>query len=198
MDFSYQNSYKSWCDDGGNFEELFLFERFSDKSFFKRFGFSPTAKLNQLMKFWSSDTSSKQFINSYLCFRLALLHSKFYFFFLYLTDEVLSINPSANVLSLETLTSIIRTGLPILVELIELVNSVIIFLSQLTLLKGLTFLDGSQTVILIVLLFSTYFSLLLIVFVLQWLFLHWEILIMLSQFALTFHQIHKGIPCFIT
>ena len=113
-------------------------------------------------------------------------------------DEVLSINPSANVLSLETLTSIIRTGLPILVELIELVNSVIIFLSQLTLLKGLTFLDGSQTVILIVLLFSTYFSLLSIVFVLQWLFLHWEILIMLSQFALTFHQIHKGIPCFIT
>ena len=35
-------------------------------------------------------------------------------------------------LSLETLTSIIRTGLPILVELIELVNSVIIFLSQMT------------------------------------------------------------------
>ena len=37
-------------------------------------------------------------------------------------------------LSLETLTSIIRTGLPILVELINLVNSVIIFLSQMTLL----------------------------------------------------------------
>ena len=33
-------------------------------------------------------------------------------------------------LSLETLTSIIRTGLPILVELIDLVNSVIIFVSQ--------------------------------------------------------------------
>ena len=38
-------------------------------------------------------------------------------------------------LSLETLTSIIRTGLPILVELIDLVNSVIIFLSQMTLLR---------------------------------------------------------------
>ena len=33
-------------------------------------------------------------------------------------------------LSLETLTSIIRTDLPILVELIDLVNPVIIFLSQ--------------------------------------------------------------------
>ena len=44
-------------------------------------------------------------------------------------DEVLSINPSANVLSMETLTPIIRTGLPIQVELIDLVNPVIIFLS---------------------------------------------------------------------
>ena len=46
-------------------------------------------------------------------------------------------------LSLETLTSIIRTGLPTLVELIDLVNSVINFLSQMTLLWWLTF----QTVI---------------------------------------------------
>ena len=37
-------------------------------------------------------------------------------------------------LSLETLTSIIRTGLLILSELIDLVNSVVIFLSQTTLL----------------------------------------------------------------
>ena len=49
-------------------------------------------------------------------------------------DEVLSVNPSTNVLSSETLTSIIRTRLPILVELIDLVHSVIIFLSQMTLL----------------------------------------------------------------
>ena len=41
--------------------------------------------------------------------------------------------------------SIIRTGLPILVELIDLVNSVIICLSQMTLLKWLTFLCGFQT-----------------------------------------------------
>ena len=38
-------------------------------------------------------------------------------------------------LSLETLTSITRTGSPILVELIDLVNSVIIFRSQMTLLR---------------------------------------------------------------
>ena len=59
-------------------------------------------------------------------------------------------------LSLETLTPIIRTGLPILVELINLVNSVIIFLSQMTLLRWLTFLLRSQTVILTVLLFWTF------------------------------------------
>ena len=102
-------------------------------------------------------------------------------------------------LSLETLTSIIRTDLPILVELINLVNSVIIFLSQMTLLRCLTFLRGSQTVILIVLLFWTYFFLLTLVFVLQCLCLHWEILIMLlSQFPFTFHQIHNRMPHFIS
>ena len=100
-------------------------------------------------------------------------------------------------LPLETLTSIIRTGLPILVELIDLVNSVITFLPQMTLLRWLTFLLGSQTVILIVLLFWIYFFLLMLVFVLQWLSLHWEILIMLlSQFPLTFQLIHNRMPYF--
>ena len=61
-------------------------------------------------------------------------------------------------LSLETLTSIIRTKLPILVELIDLVNSVIIFLSQMTLLRWLILLFGSQTVILIVLLLNVFLS----------------------------------------
>ena len=41
--------------------------------------------------------------------------------------------------------SIIRTGLPILVELIDLVNSVIIFLSLTALLKWLTFLLRSHS-----------------------------------------------------
>ena len=76
------------------------------------------------------------------------------------------------------LTSI-RTGLPILVELIDLVSSVIIFLSQMTWLKWLTFLLWSQTVILMVLLFWIYSLLLMLVFVLQWLSVHWKILIML-------------------
>ena len=62
-------------------------------------------------------------------------------------------------LSLETLMSIIKTGLPILVKLIDLGNPVIIFLSQMTLLRWLTFLLGFQTVILIVLLFWNYFFL---------------------------------------
>ena len=74
--------------------------------------------------------------------------------------------------SLETLTSIIRTGFHILVEMIDLANSVITFLYQMTLLRRLTFLLGSHTVILIALLFWTDFFLLMLVFVLQWLSLH--------------------------
>ena len=101
-------------------------------------------------------------------------------------------------LFLETLTSIIRTSLPILVELIDLVNSVIIFLSQTTLLRWLTFLLGFQTVIFTVMLFWIYFFLQTPAFDLQLLSLHCEILIMLlSQFLLTFHQIHKRMPHFI-
>ena len=66
-----------------------------------------------------------------------------------------------------------------------------------TLLRWLTFLLGSQAVILIVLLFWISFFLLMLIFLLQWLSLHWEILIMcLSQFLLTFCQIHNRMPCF--
>ena len=57
------------------------------------------------------------------------------------------------------------------------------------LLRWLTFLLGSLTVALAVLLFFIHFYLLMLVFVLQWLSLLWEILIMLlSRFPLTFHQ----------
>ena len=102
-------------------------------------------------------------------------------------------------LSLETLTSIIRTGLPILVELIDLVSYVIIFLSQTTLVRWLTFLVGSQAVILTVLLFWISFFLLTLLFILQWLSLHLEILvILLSQFLLSLHDICNGMLCFIT
>ena len=99
-------------------------------------------------------------------------------------------------LSLETLTSIIRTGLPIPVELIDLVNPFIIFLSQTALLKWLTFLLGSQTMILTVLLFWIYLFLLTLVFVLQRISLRWEILIMLlSEFPLIFHHVNKISSC---
>ena len=76
---------------------------------------------------------------------------------------------------LETLTSIIRTGLPILVEWIDLVNSVIIFLSETDLLRLLTFLLGSQAVISTVLLVSICFFRLMLLFILQWLSHHWKL-----------------------
>ena len=67
-----------------------------------------------------------------------------------------------------------------------------------TLLRWLTFLLGSQTVILTVLLFWISFFLLTLVFVLQRISLNWEILIMLlSQFSLTFRHIYNGMPSFI-
>ena len=88
----------------------------------------------------------------YLYLQLALLHAVPYSFFIYRSpssplctvfdsissniDEVLSINHLLMFLSLETLMFIIRTGLPILVELIDLVNCVIIFLSQATYSDG--------------------------------------------------------------
>ena len=101
-------------------------------------------------------------------------------------------------LSLETLTSITKTGLSILVELIDLVSSAIIFPSQTTLLRWLTFILAYQAGVLKVLLFSISFFLLMLVFILQWLSFHWEILIMLlPQFPLTFHYIYNEMPRFI-
>ena len=83
-------------------------------------------------------------------------------------------------------------------ERIDLVKPVIILLSQMTLLRRLTFLLGSQTVILTVLLFWIYLFVLTLVSVPQWLSLHWEILIMpLTQFPLTFDQTHNVMPSFM-
>ena len=64
-------------------------------------------------------------------------------------------------------------------ELIDLLSSVIIFLSQMTLFRCLTSLLGSLIVTVTVMLFWIFFYLLILVFALQWLFLCWEILIML-------------------
>ena len=84
---------------------------------------------------FAQDLSLENSANSNLCFQLALLHSVSYFFFLYRSTylslctvfdsissnivEVLSINPSANVFVFGDLMSIIRTGLPVLVELMD-------------------------------------------------------------------------------
>ena len=108
-------------------------------------------------------------------------------------DEVLSIEPSALIyLSLETLKTIISTGLLILLELINLVNSVSNGLTQMVNFPTrIPDCDSHRPAFLDLLLSSdasvcsTMAS------------LHWEILIMLlSQFPLTFHQIHNGIHRF--
>ena len=60
-------------------------------------------------------------------------------------DEVLSIEPSTYVFVFGDLNIHHKDWSPILMELIDLVNSVIIFLCQMTLLRWLTFLLRSQT-----------------------------------------------------
>ena len=101
------------------------------------------------------DLSLENSADSDLCFRLALLYSVSYFFFLYRSpssclctvfysissniDDVLSINPSTNVFvfgdfNVRHKDWLTYSGGP-----------VIIFLSQMTLLRWLTFLLRSQT-----------------------------------------------------
>ena len=93
------------------------------------------------------------------------------------------------------LKSIIRTGLPALVEVIDLVNSCYNFSVPNDFTQMLTFLLEYQTVILTVLLFWTYFFFLTLLFILQWLSLHWENLIMsLPPFPLTFIKFTAGCP----
>ena len=141
------------------------------------------------------DLSLENSTNSYLCFRLALLNSLSYFFFLYWPpslslctvidftssniDEVLLINPSATVFvfgnfkihNKDWLTNWGGTDRP----------------GQLcynfSVLNDLTQMDPTPIPdcdCLIVLLFWIYFYLLALVFVLQCISLNWETLIMLS------------------
>ena len=135
---------------------------------------------------FARDLSLENSADSYLCFRLTLLHSVSYFFFLYRSpssalctvfdsissniDEVLSINPSAvfvfgdfNVHHKDWLTYSSGTDRP---------GELCYNFSISNDLTQLIFLLGSQTVILIVLLFWIYFFLLTLVFVLQWFSLH--------------------------
>ena len=90
--------------------------------------------------------------------------------------------------------SIIRTGWPILVKLIDLVNSVVISndLTQIINFPTQIFDCDPPNPALLDL------FLLMLLFVLQWLSLHWEIRNrLLSQFPLTSHQTHNRMPYFI-
>ena len=88
-------------------------------------------------------------------------------------------------LSLETLTSIVRIGSPILVEMIDLVNSYNFsisndFTQMLNFPTQISDCDSHSPPLLDLFLLT-------LVFVLQWLSLHWEILIMLlSRFSFSF------------
>ena len=96
-------------------------------------------------------------------------------------------------LSLETLTSIMRTGLAILVELIHMVNSVSSDLTQMVNFPTcIPDCDSHSSAVL-----DLFISSDAIAFVLHWLSLHWEILIMLSQFPMTFQLIRNRMPHFI-
>ena len=147
---------------------------------------------------FARDLSLENSTGSYLCFQLALLHSVSYlFFFIYQLpslslctvfdsissnkDEVLSINPSANVFLFGDLMSIIRTGLPILVELIDLADS------------GDLKQPYSNSPVLLDLFISSDAS---ICSTMAFLPLG-NLSMLLSQFPLTFHHIHSGMPRFI-
>ena len=162
---------------------------------------------------FSLDLSLENSADSYLCFRLALLHSVSYFFFLCRSpssslwtvfdsissniDEVLSIKPSANVFVFGDFNVYHKDWLTysggtdssgelcynfsISNDLAQMVN----FPTR------IPDFDSHIPVLL-------NFFLLTLVFVLQWFFLHWEILIMLlSQFSLNFHHIRNKMPRFI-
>ena len=129
---------------------------------------------------------------------LLRLYARFFYSISSNIDEVLSINPSANLFVFgdfnvhhkDWLTYSGGTDRPG-----ELCYN---FLSQMTLLRWLTFLLGSLTVSLTFLLFWIYFYLLMLVFAIQWFCLYCEILIMLlPQFPMTFHQTQNGMLGFI-
>ena len=98
-------------------------------------------------------------------------------------------------LSLETLTSIISTGLPILVELIDLVNSVIISNELTQMVNSPTQIpdcDSHSPALLDFFLSSDASICSTKAFPRLGNSDH-----VLSQFPLTFHHIHKRMPCFI-
>ena len=155
------------------------------------------------------DLSLEKSADSYLCFWLTLLHSLPYFFFLCPSpysplsavfranssdiDKALLIRPSVNIFVFRGFNVHRRNWLS------PSNGNDIIFLSQMPLLRWLTFLLGfldcdCQSPAALVM----YIFIVTLVFVPQWLSLHWEILIIfLFQFPLTFIQTQKGMPIII-
>ena len=138
-----------WCEGGAFFCMGLIFRKLWQFLFIFSAGFTSFVVLF-LFLYWSPSS---------LCVVSDAISSKI--------DQVFSINPSANIFVFGDFPSIIRTGWPILVEKIDLVTSVIIFLSQMNLLRLLTSLIGSLTVTVKGLLFWVSFFLLILVFVLQ-------------------------------
>ena len=152
---------------------------------------------------FARDLSLENSAYSYLYFRLALLHSVSYFFFLYRSpssllctvfdsissniDEVLLINPPANVFVFGDFNAHHKDWLTYSGGTDRLGELCYKFSISNDLTQIVNFPTQILTVTVTVLLFWIYFFLLMLVFVLQWLSLLWEILIMvLSQFPLTF------------
>ena len=107
-------------------------------------------------------------------------YAPFFYFSSSNIDEVLSINPSANVFVFGDFNVHHKDWL-------NYSGLCYNFSTSKDLTQRLTFLLGFLTVTVTVLHFRVYLFLLMLVFVLQWLFLYWEILIMLlPQFPLTF------------
>ena len=148
---------------------------------------------------FAQDLSLENSADSYLCFRLALLHSVSYFFFLYrspssslcmvfysISSNIDEINSSANEMVFGDFNVHHKDwvtysgGTDISGEFSY--NSISNNLTQmLNFLTRIPDCDSHISALWIS------FFLLMLVFVLQWLSLHWEILIMLfSQFPLTF------------
>ena len=101
--------------------------------------------------------------------------------------RVLSINPSVNAFLFVACKVYHKWPKPIMVKLVSLVNSFIIFLSQTTLLRLLTFQLESLALNLTDLLFWSYFYLLSL-----------QLLSLLSQFPLSFLQTPRRDTLFIT
>ena len=163
---------------------------------------------------FAQNLSLENSADSYFCFWPSLLHSLSCFFFLFRSPslslytafdsvlsnigKVLSINPSTNVFVFGDFNLHHRDWLTYSGGTDRSDELRFNFSISNGLTQTVNFPTGSLTVILTVLLFWIYLFLLTLVFVLQWLSLHWEILIMfLSQFSLTFHHIYKGMPLFI-